>query len=81
MKMASRSKDLISKKKKQIARVAHFFFLISKKINLHVQHAFCISLPFFAQLQGCFIGVNRIVKLPSYTLFLSRNCRMCLPNL
>ena len=38
------------KKKKQIARVAHFFFLISKKTNLHVQHAFCISLPFFAQL-------------------------------
>ena len=32
MKMASRSIDLISKKKKQqIARAAHFFFLISKK--------------------------------------------------
>ena len=29
MKMASRSIDLISKK--QIARAAHFFFLISKK--------------------------------------------------
>ena len=45
MKMASRSIDLISKK--QIARAAHFFFLISKKTNLHVQHAFCLSLPLF----------------------------------
>ena len=44
MKMASRSIDLISKK--QIARAAHFF-LISKKTNLHVQHAFCLSLPLF----------------------------------
>ena len=32
---------------KQIARAAQFFFLISKKTNLHVQHAFCLSLPLF----------------------------------
>ena len=35
------------RKKKQIARAAHFFFLICKKTNLHVQHAFCLSLPLF----------------------------------
>ena len=34
-------------KNKQIARAAHFFFLISKETNLHVQHAFCLSLPLF----------------------------------
>ena len=43
--MASRSTDLISKK--QITRTAHFFILISKKTNLHVQNAFCLSLPLF----------------------------------
>ena len=60
MKMASRSIDLISKKK-QIARAAHFFFLISKtkKTNLHVQHAFCLFLHCFAQLQRCFAGPKR----------------------
>ena len=42
--MASRSIDLISKK--QIAHAVHFF-LIRKKTNLHVQHAFCLSLPLF----------------------------------
>ena len=42
MKMASRSIDLISKKK--IARAADFFFLRAKS-NLHVQHAFSLSLP------------------------------------
>ena len=39
MKMASRSIDLISKKKTNL-HVQHTFFLISKKTNLHVQHAF-----------------------------------------
>ena len=44
MKMASRSINLISKK--QIAHATHFF-LISKKTNLHLQHAFCLSLLLF----------------------------------
>ena len=48
MKMASRSMDLISqKKKKNKLHVQHNFFLISNKTNLHVQHAFCFSLPMF----------------------------------
>ena len=42
----NRSNQQKRKKTKQIARAAHFF-LISKKTNLHVQHAFCLSLPFF----------------------------------
>ena len=47
MNMASRSIDLITKKK-QIGCAAHFFFIISKKkTNLYVQHAFCLSLLLF----------------------------------
>ena len=42
----NRSNQQKRKKTKQIARAAHFF-LISKKTNLHVQHAFCLSLPLF----------------------------------
>ena len=45
MKMASRSIDLISKIKLQVQHA--LFFLISKKTNIHVQHAFCPSLPLF----------------------------------
>ena len=45
MKMASRSIDLISKKTN--CTCSTLFFLISKKTNLHVQHAFCLSLPLF----------------------------------
>ena len=45
MKMASRSIDLISKKTNCLCST--LFFLISKKTNLHVQHAFCLSLPLF----------------------------------
>ena len=45
MKMASRSIDLISKIKLQVQHA--LFFLISKKTNMHVQHAFCPSLPLF----------------------------------
>ena len=57
MKMASRLTDLISKK--QIARAAHFFSSISKKTNLHVQHAF-LSFPYrcFARLQRCFVRLK-----------------------
>ena len=43
--MASRSIDLISKEKNCTRNT--FFFLIRKKTNLHVQHAFCLSLPLF----------------------------------
>ena len=43
--MASRSIDLISKKTN--CTCSTLFFLISKKTNLHVQHAFCLSLPLF----------------------------------
>ena len=45
MKMASRSIDLISKKTN--CTCSTIFFLISNKTNLHVQHAICLSLPFF----------------------------------
>ena len=46
-------------KRKQIARAAHFFFLLAKK-NLHVQHAF-LSFPCccFARLQRCFVRLKR----------------------
>ena len=43
--MASRSIDLISKIKLQVQHA--LFFLISKKTNIHVQHAFRPSLPLF----------------------------------
>ena len=33
--------------------------LISKKTNLHVQHAFCLFFHCFVQLQRCFVGLNR----------------------
>ena len=45
--MASRSVDLISKKKTNCA-FSTLFFVISKKTNLHVQQAFCLSLPLFS---------------------------------
>ena len=45
MKMASRSIDL-KLAKKQID-VQHTFFLISKNINLDVQHPFWLYLPLF----------------------------------
>ena len=58
--MASRSIDLISKKKNKL-HVQHTFFLISKKKNnLHVQHSFLsFSCHCFAQLQRCFVGLKR----------------------
>ena len=50
--MASRSIDLISKKKNKL-HVQHTFFLMSKKTNLHVQHAFLsFSCRCFAQLSA-----------------------------
>ena len=46
MKMASRSIDLISKKTN--CSCSTLFFLISKRTDLHVQHAFYLSLPLFS---------------------------------
>ena len=58
MKMASRSIDLISKKK--IASVAHLFFLISKKNQICTCSTLLVFLcRCFAQLQRCFVGLNR----------------------
>ena len=50
-----------NQQKKQIARAAHFFSnqQNKKKTNLHVQHAFCLFLRCFAQLQRCFAGLKR----------------------
>ena len=45
MKMASKSIDLICKKTNCMCST--LFFLISRKTNLQVQHAFCLSLPQF----------------------------------
>ena len=50
--MASRSIDLISKKTNCLCST--LFFLISKKTNLHVQHAFCLSLPLFCTITTLF---------------------------
>ena len=61
MKMASRSIDLISKKKKkkQIARAAHFFSTeLAKKQICTCSTLFAFLCRFFAQLQRCFVGLN-----------------------
>ena len=50
--MASRSIDLISKKTNCLCST--LFFLISKKTNLYVQHAFCLSLPLFCTITTLF---------------------------
>ena len=52
--MASRSIDLISKKRN--CTCSTLFFLISNKTNLHVQHAFVFLCRCFAQLQRCFLN-------------------------
>ena len=50
--------DLISKKTN--CTCSTLFFLMSKNTNLHVQHAFFLSLPLsVAQLQRCFVGLKR----------------------
>ena len=46
MKMASRSIDLISKKTN--CTCSTLFFSNKQKTDLHVQHAFCLSLPLFS---------------------------------
>ena len=59
---------------------------INKKTNLHVQHSFFLISFYvflcrrcFARLQCRFVRLKR--QLLSYTLFLWRNCRMCLPKI
>ena len=47
MKMASRSIDLITKKKTNWMCSTLFFIISKKKPNLYVQHAFCLSLLLF----------------------------------
>ena len=54
--MASRSIDLISKKTN--CTCSTLFFLISKKTNLHVQHAFSLSLPLFCTTTALFCGTK-----------------------
>ena len=65
MKMASRLIDLISQK--QICTCCmRTLFCLSLTVVLHDYNAVLYDLN---------------VKLPSYTLFLWRNCSMCLPNI
>ena len=76
MKMASRSTHLISKKPN--CTYGTLFFLISKKNKFaRAARTFVFLCRCFARLQRCFVRL----KFPSYTLFLWRNCRMCLPNI
>ena len=86
MKMASRSIDLISKKK-QICTCSTLFFLISKKTNLHVQHAFCLSLPLFCTTTTLFCRTkssNFLVKHYFYGGIVARTypifCLLCSCN-
>ena len=78
MKMSSRLIDLISKTKN--CTCSTLFLLISK-----TQICTCSTL-FFLSLAVVLHDYNAVlydqnVKLPSYTLFLWRNCCMCLPNI
>ena len=78
MKMVLRSTDLISKKTN--CTCSTLFFLISKEKQICTCSThFCLSLPLFCTTTTLFM-YDENVKLPSYPLFLWRNCRMCLPN-
>ena len=72
MKMASRSIDLISKKKNKLC-VQHTFFSNLKKKQFALAARFWSS--FVVVLHNCNL------TLPSYTLFLWKDCRMSLPNI
>ena len=67
MKMASRSIDLISKKTN--CTCSTLFFLISKKTNLHVQHAFCLSLPLFCTTKTLFCRTKTSNVLVTHYLY------------
>ena len=74
--MASRLIDLISKK--TICTCSTLFLLISKKQICTCSTLFCLPLSVVLHhYNAVFYDLN--VKLPSYTLFLWRNCRMCSP--
>ena len=74
------SKSTRSNQQKTKLHVQYTFSSNQQKPNLHEQHAF-LSFPCrcFARLQRCFVRLKR--QLPSYTLFLWRNFRMCLPSI
>ena len=72
MKMASRLIDLISKKTNCTCST-RFHPLISKKQICTCSTLSCLSLAVVLH--------DYNDKLPSYTLFLWRNCRTCLPNI
>ena len=64
MKMASRSTDLISKKIKQIARVAHFFLQLANNSSTRVVLCtcctrFCLSLLLFCTTTPSFLRLKR----------------------
>ena len=65
--MASRSIDLISKKTNYTCST--LFFLISKKTNLHVQHAFCLSLPLFCTTTTLFCRTKASNVLVTYYFY------------
>ena len=78
MKMASRLIDLISKKTN--CTCSTLFLLISKKQICTCSTLFCLSLAVVLHDYNAVL-YDQNVKLSSYTLFLWRNCRMCLPNI
>ena len=67
MKMASRSMDLISKKTNCTCSTR--FFLIKKKTNLNVQHAFCLSLPLFCTTKTLFCRTKTSNVLVTHYLY------------
>ena len=82
MNMASRLIDAISKKKqnKQTnCTCSTLFFLISKKTNLHVQHAFCLALPLFCTTTTlfCWTKSSNFVKLEELSYLLTQYFVSC----
>ena len=78
MKMALRLIDLISKKTN--CTCSTLFLLISKKQICTCSTLFCLFLAVVLHDYNAVL-YDYNVKLPSYTLFLWRNCRICLPNI
>ena len=58
MRMASTQIDLISKKK-QIARAAHFFFLLAKSKFSRAARFFVFPLPLFCTTTALFVRLKR----------------------
>ena len=76
--IVSRLIDLISKKTN--CTCSTLFLLISKKQICTCSTLFCLSLAVVLHDYNAVL-YDQNVKLPSYTLFLWRNCRICLPNI